>query len=128
MKPPFKKRLLQKTLAQLGESLVVVEGDKDEKALRNVGVRARVVKVRGLSVEKVVEKIVEESNGKRVVLLVDFDREGKRKEKELKQALAELGFSAGDSVRKNFRELFRINTVEQLPYALQRIEKEIGFE
>lgn len=120
-----KQKLLEKVFGSLEKSVVVVEGKNDAQALAEAGVQCNCVLVGGLKPEKVVEKIVAQER-EMIVLLTDFDDEGERKEKQLKRALAEAGLKADDGLRRKFRQLFRINTVEQLPFALRRLEKEIG--
>jgi|GEM_PF-1396514 len=117
-----KQRLLEKTLARLEKSTVVVEGKHDEQALRKAGLHCQIVLVMGRTTQLVIEKLPQNGN---IILLTDFDEEGRRKEKDLKQALAQNGLKADEAARKNFRQLFRINTVEQLPYALRGIEAEL---
>lgn len=126
-----KQALLDKLFDALEKSVVVVEGKNDAEALAEAGVQCACVLMAGLKPEKVVEKIIGQGNEKivaqqreQIVLLTDFDDEGERKEKELKRALAEAGLKADDGLRRKFRRLFGINTVEQLPFALRRLEKE----
>lgn len=120
-----KRALLKKLFDSLEKSAVVVEGKNDAGALAEAGVQCACVLVRGLKPERVVEKIFAQEREK-IVLLTDFDEEGERKEKELKRALAEAGLRPDDALRKKFRQLFRVNTVEQLPFALRRLEREIS--
>ena len=111
-----------------------MEGAKDEMALEEAEIHAETLQVRGETAAKIVEKICEklEARGgqtpeeKEVVLLTDFDAEGERKERELKQALRERGVRISEPLRKAVKTLFGIRTVEQLPSALEKLGKKIG--
>ncbi len=121
-----KRKLLGKTIASLEQSVVVVEGKRDQLALQKAGIQCLSVAVAGRKLEETIKKIGALALGKRVVLLTDFDEEGKRKEKELREALLHQGVKADIATRRNFRHLFRLSTVEQLPFALERLEKEVA--
>lgn len=121
-----KQKLLGKTIAALEQSVVVVEGKRDVLALQKAGVKCTTIAVAGKKLEDAIKKIGALALGKRVVLLTDFDGEGKRLEKELRTALLSHGVKADSATRSNFRQLFRINTVEQLPFALERLEQELA--
>lgn len=122
-----KQKLLRKTIAALEEGVVVVEGKRDQEALQKAGVQALTVAVRGEKLENIVRKIGWKAlAGKQVILLVDFDQEGRRKEAELREALLNAGVKVDRGSRANFRRLFRVSTIEQLPAALEKLGEEIA--
>lgn len=121
-----KQKLLRKTLNALRESVVVVEGKRDSLALQQAGIECRTLEVAARGLQETIKKIGARALGKRVVLLTDFDEEGKRLEKELRESLLSHGVKVEQGTRKNFRQLFRVNTVEQLPFALERLGQELA--
>ena len=121
-----KQKQLKKTLEALAQSVVVVEGVHDQKALAKAGVKAETVAVGANRLEDAIKKIGAKALGKRVVLLTDFDAEGKRKEKELREALHSHGVRVDAITRRKVKRLFPISTIEQLPYALEKLEEELA--
>ncbi len=111
--------------------MLVVEGKRDARALREAGIeKARVVQALG-SAENVASRVVKALSrtkgncvGNCVVLLTDFDVEGKRRCAELEEALLAEGISVNASLRRDFKRLFRVNRVEHLGFALERLLEE----
>lgn len=122
-----KQKLLRNTISALEEGVLVVEGKRDQEALQKAGVQALTVAVRAEKLESIVRKIASKAlAGKQIVLLVDFDQEGRRKEAELREALLNAGVKVHGGTRANFRRLFRVSTIEQLPAALEKLKEEIA--
>jgi 5S rRNA maturation endonuclease (ribonuclease M5) len=122
-----KLKPLRRILKQLDGSVVVVEGKRDVAALREAGVgNARMVQAVGSAerVANLVAKIALQTGRKRVVVLTDFDVEGKRRNAELEEALLAEGISANAVLRREFKRLFRVNRVEQIGFALERLLEE----
>ncbi|NYZ78240.1 toprim domain-containing protein [Candidatus Micrarchaeota archaeon] len=122
-----KLKLLRRLFKQLDESIVVVEGKRDVAALREAKVaEARIVQAVGSAerVANLVAEIAAQTGCSRVVLLTDFDVEGKRRNAELSEALLAEGISANAVLRREFKRLFRVNRVEQLGFALERLLEE----
>ncbi len=120
-----KRRLLSKIRRLLETEAVIVEGKKDVSALARAGFSApRITAVAGAKPERIAGKIQKELDGRRVLLLFDFDGEGKRKEAEFEAIFASNGVPVNRPGRKAFRALFRLRTVEDLPAAMARLEKE----
>jgi len=67
-------------LRTLETRVIVVEGERDEAALRGIGINAPVIQATG-SVERLVARVLRASRGrdKSVALLFDWDAEGRRK-------------------------------------------------
>ncbi|MBI4152914.1 toprim domain-containing protein [Candidatus Woesearchaeota archaeon] len=84
--------------------LVIVEGQRDRKALKEFGIE----KIMTLDTHhKLVEKITE----KEVVLLVDLDKEGKKVYGKLKDLLSRRGVKVNDKLR---HYLFRNTHLRQI--------------
>lgn len=76
-----------KSEASMG-ALLIVEGEKDVKALREIGIISGVIAIKscGKSLPEIVDEIV--STGSReIILLMDFDRRGKEITKRLAKSL-----------------------------------------
>ncbi len=133
LKQQRKLKRLRRIIKQLDESVLVVEGKRDAQALREAGVRkARLVQALG-SAENVASRVVKALSrstrerdrvGDRVVLLTDFDVEGKRRCAELEEALLAESIPVNASLRRDFKRLFRVNCVEHLGFALERLLEE----
>lgn len=81
---------------------VIVEGRNDEKALKRLGMEADIFKFGGNVVEPFCERVAELADS--VVILTDFDTEGKEMNLELRQVLEEKLDVMGD-YRKKFGKL-----------------------
>ena len=69
------------------ETILIVEGKKDIKALRNFGFKGKILEYRQL-----LEFLHKEKNTKKFILLVDFDQEGKKICKKLYNLLSVKGY------------------------------------
>jgi 5S rRNA maturation endonuclease (ribonuclease M5) len=115
-----KRKLLQTVLEDLPQRLVVVEGPKDAKALEITGCCTSTVMCGGRRLEVVAENAAKQSNGMPVLVLTDFDSEGERKAGVLETLLAAQPVKVDRQLRKRFRAVFGIRTIEELPAALER--------
>jgi 2,5-diamino-6-(ribosylamino)-4(3H)-pyrimidinone 5'-phosphate reductase len=85
-----KAEKIQQILEQLAEEAkdgkpVVVEGLKDEQALKSLGIIGKIVFVKkGLKTIIDVVSEVESMNSKEVILMLDFDKEGRELTEKLK--------------------------------------------
>ncbi|MEM1602419.1 MAG: toprim domain-containing protein [Candidatus Bathyarchaeia archaeon] len=70
------------------DALLVVEGEKDIKALRDMGIACNIVAVKssGKSVPDIIDEIIS-TGSKEIILLMDFDRRGKELTKRLVESL-----------------------------------------
>lgn len=70
--------ILQKLDHDYPHLLVIVEGKRDEKILRRLGLRAPIIKTQhGMPRQELLDEIVSEAGGKgKVLILTDFDEEG----------------------------------------------------
>jgi len=97
--------------------LVVVEGRKDKEALERLGVQ-RVVTVAQKPLYRVVESMM---NEKEVIILTDFDAEGKRWYGRLFRSLQRVGVKVDNSYRLFLMRETRLSHVEGLArYAARR--------
>ncbi|MEM2225674.1 MAG: hypothetical protein QXU87_10410 [Candidatus Caldarchaeum sp.] len=104
------KKIFDQLAAESEEgAAVLVEGVRDERVLRMIGFKGRVILASRLRGE--VERMP-----KKVILLLDFDREGLKNMKRLAKTLSSAGVKVDDSYHKRLRILKRygITTVESL--------------
>jgi 5S rRNA maturation endonuclease (ribonuclease M5) len=92
-----KEERIERLLESLAEesakgTLIVVEGWKDVKALRALGIEGKIITVKtgGKSLLGVLSDLEALKVGE-VILLLDFDRRGKEATKHLKQSLESMG-------------------------------------
>ena len=111
-----KEKFLKKLWRQLNESLLVVEGKNDVKALREVGVYTTIITANGKP-ERIVKKAVLEADRRPVSLLFDYDQEGQRKTFFYNELFFNADCNADLQARKRLRQLFPVHTIEDLPNA-----------
>jgi len=68
----------------LGNLVFIVEGKRDTKVLRLLGLNGQIVEKGGLSIYELVDKI---SLTETIVILTDFDLEGKKLRKQIKNEI-----------------------------------------
>ncbi len=126
-----KQEKIQQTIAKLIEASakgtpVVVEGKKDEAALRALGVCGMVltVKTGGKSLLTCVEEIEALGVGE-AVLILDFDRRGKEGTLRLQQSLEHVKIKANLRFWRDLEALTGkdIRCIESLPSYLETIQK-----
>lgn len=101
--------------------VVVVEGTKDLRALRGIGVEGEIVVFSGFS------NTAERLNGRRVIILTDYDAEGFEIEKGLIRALSSYGNIPNTELRKKIFRYIRkdITKVEELENFIRREKNEL---
>jgi len=104
---------LEKIIKKLEGKAVLVEGKHDVQSLEAIGVAAKFVTANGKTA-KIIERLEAISPEKAVVLLLDFDREGLRKQKFFKTALEEQGFSADTLFAQKLRSLLGFAQFEEI--------------
>ncbi len=114
MKPQDTQKTLDRTLSLLQGKVVFVEGKHDVAALEELGVDATIVCAHGVPL-RLVEKRAAECLRKGVVLLFDFDAEGRRKERVYAELLQSVGVFPLQVVRHRFERVFGARAIEELP-------------
>lgn len=92
---------------------VIVEGIKDKNALKMLGIK------RIIFLNKPLFEIVESIKEKEVVILTDFDSEGKKLYSKLKNGLARNGVNVNDKLRK-FLFFHGLSHVESITKFLEK--------
>ncbi|MEM0475377.1 MAG: hypothetical protein QW343_01120 [Candidatus Norongarragalinales archaeon] len=127
MEVDAKRKLLEKTKRGLEDAVLIIEGKRDERALRESGLApsAQVVKAGGRNAGAVARRALEakKSDEQKIVVLTDFDEEGERRASEIREALNAEGAAPDAALRRNFARLFGVACVEDAPAALARLEE-----
>lgn len=102
---------------------IIVEGRRDQAALRRLGVKGRIycLKARGESRHDFLERLDGTTNA---IVLTDFDREGKKLETWLYKELSQRGVRSDLKLWSRIRSLARteIRSVEELPGFFRSLE------
>lgn len=98
---------------------IVVEGPHDRAALEAFGV-TQLVTLSRTPLYKVVEDIAERS--KRVIILTDLDKEGKRLYSKLKQSFDRIGVQVDTVYREWLFKETKLSQIEGLPHYMKRQE------
>ena len=110
-------RALEESIEENAEGKVIlVEGKRDELALRKLGFTGPIEKFnRGWSVDRVVVYIVEEYGS--CIVLMDWDRTGGRLQKRLMDSMTSLDIKPCDELRRALSKAMKPDTmcVEDLP-------------
>ncbi|MBI4182260.1 MAG: toprim domain-containing protein [Candidatus Aenigmarchaeota archaeon] len=91
-----------RVLGDLREAVVVVEGTRDRLALEGLGM-SRIVPLNGRSLANVAEELAR-LRPPEVVILTDFDREGRALHARLRTLLARYGVRANPRLRHMVRQ------------------------
>ena len=107
---------------------VVVEGKKDSQALKQLGIKGKIItaKTSGKSFLDVIVEI-ERQRCQRLVLLLDFDRRGEELTKRLTRHLETAQIKANTNYWKELRALVGgdLKDIEGLPTYLQTLSKKV---
>ncbi len=103
------RRVIDQLVDEPVENVVVlVEGVRDEKVVRMMGYRGKIMLVSRF------RKEIEYIKPKKVILLLDFDREGLKNMRKLAKQLSAMGYRVDNTYHNRLRIVKRagINTVE----------------
>ena len=124
--------LLEKLVADSAKDcLIVVEGRKDVHALRELGVKGKIItaKTSRKSFLDITDEI-EKQTCPQVVLLLDFDRRGKELTKRLTQHLETVKIKTNTNYWKELQALVGrdVKDIEGIPTYLQTLNKKLAKE
>jgi len=105
---------------------ILIEGKKDEKALKKLGIDGTFIKVSGsgLKLFEIAEKSVKLSS--KVIILTDFDKKGEQLAKRLAEDIQSLGSYPNLEIRRKIMGITRkfIKDIESLPRHMEQLELE----
>lgn len=104
---------------------VIVEGIRDEEALRHIGVEASFYRVgdKGVTILEICERIRDEHT--QAFIFVDIDRAGEKIARKLRGYLSQLGVRINEKYRRSILRKLETEQVENIPVRLRRIESEL---
>lgn len=98
---------------------VVVEGPKDERTLKLLGIRANFTRVRDL-MKEIRDRGCSRVNGRSFIIMTDFDKEGKIIYSKLKDTITRYGGDVDDRPRVEYRRRGFPPLIEELEGFLRR--------
>lgn len=112
--------------AEIAVDVIIVEGSRDVEALRSLGFHGRIeMRSRvGVSEDDLIERLSRDSEN--VVVLTDFDEEGRRLNRHLSLLLERKSVKVDSRVRRTVGRLMAalgVNTVEALDNAERQIRQ-----
>ncbi len=104
----FRKVISQLADEPVEDVIVLVEGVRDEKVVRMMGYKGKIMLVSRF------RKEIEYVKPKKVILLLDFDREGLKNRRRLVKELSAMGYKVDTTYHDRLRIVKRagINTIE----------------
>ena len=120
-------RLVQRLSDQSRRGIpIIVEGRKDEGSLRELGINGPILclKAQGKSFPEFLEGI---SSTRRIIVLTDFDTEGKKLAKILVNELSKRKIKVDDSIWKQVGALVRqdIHTIQELGSCIEGMHRRV---
>ncbi|MFO7792246.1 MAG: toprim domain-containing protein [Candidatus Saliniplasma sp.] len=118
------ERVLETIREKNREIPIIVEGKKDVNALRRLGIKGRIIKIKtSKTVFRIIEGLRKEHD--EVIILTDWDRTGARLYHRVKKACKANTLSFDQNIRKRLIKYTRkdIKDVESLPAFLSRLRR-----
>jgi 5S rRNA maturation endonuclease (ribonuclease M5) len=105
---------------------VLIEGQKDEKALKDLGVNGNFIKVSGSGLKLFEIAEIAAQSAPRVIILTDFDRKGNELAKRLSEDIQSLGSHPDLLLRRIIMGITRryIKDIQSLPRHMEQLELE----
>ena len=121
----FQRLLDQISYESSNGSTIVVEGQKDQKSLRSIGISGPILCLQS-SRRNIVGFVESLTVTKKVIVLTDFDREGVSLAKKLSRMLTAQSLHVNMILWKSLRELTRseVRSIEELPKYHERLQIE----
>ena len=88
--------------------VAIVEGKKDKEAIEYFGFK-KIIVIGGKSLH-----LLSFRKGARVVILTDFDREGRRKARKLRRLMRENEVFIEEEIRREFARIFKVKKIEEI--------------
>jgi len=114
---------LNEFIEKLKESnkLIIVEGEKDRKALEQLGIK-KIITLNKEPLFKIVENISKEH--KEVIILTDLDKKGKQLYGKLNSSLQRLGLRVDNSFRNFLLKKTKLRQIEGIINYLEKIKNQ----
>ncbi len=116
---PGMLKIIEKYKEKNLEAPVVVEGKNDVQSLREIEFSGEIIIFNsGLSIVRFSEELRRKHD--RVIILTDFDRNGRRLRDDIEKFFISSGGSADTYLWEYLRRHAGVSTVEELPFAVNR--------
>ncbi len=130
-KKTYDYEALEDLIASLQEAssegaLIIVEGRRDESALRSLGIRGPVMTASYRSALDLAEDVSRSYS--RIIMLTDWDEKGEEMALNIEQHLRSVGSRADMDIRSRLKRLVRkeIKDVESLDFYVERMREIYG--
>ena len=103
---------------------VLIEGQKDEEALKELGINGNFIKVSGSGLKLFEIAEIAARSAPKVVILTDFDRKGNELARRLSLDIQSLGCHPDLQLRRTIMRMTRryIKDIESLPRHMKQLE------
>lgn len=105
---------------------ILIEGKKDEQALKNLGINGNFIKVSGSGLKLFEIAEIAAKSSSKVIILTDFDKKGNELAKRLAEDIQSLGSYPNLVIRRKIMGITRkfIKDIESLPRHMKQLELE----
>lgn len=105
---------------------ILIEGKKDEEALRKLGINGNFMKVSGSPLKLFEIAEIAAKSSSKIIILTDFDKKGNELAKRLSEDIQRLGSHADLEIRRKIMGITRryIKDIESLSRHLRQLELE----
>ncbi len=110
------EEIIEKIKEEIEEDklIIIVEGKKDKAALNNLGVKDSIFILNGKDIWNRLEEIANNNQEKHILILTDFDKEGKKLYGKITKDLERLGMKINKKYREFFQKRTKISQIEGL--------------
>lgn len=119
----FKAKKLARVLKQLNESVVLVEGKRDKKALETVLANAQITLIAGKKLDELAERM-KNAGVENASVLTDFDRRGEELAEKMKEALESHSIEPDVQARRELKFILGLRFFEEFESKLEKFRGE----
>ena len=119
----MKLRMFEKLKAKLAGMIILVEGKRDVKALKQAGIEGNeIIAINSRKMESIAVRL----SGKRVAILTDYDRTGEAKAKEAYEELLSHDALPNLECRRTLRSVLGLYRIEEINTSLRDFEEKLA--
>ena len=114
---------LLETFSSIDEP-IIVEGKRDAVVIKELGVKSKIYQISGKKLESVVEEVVKDG-WKKVLVLTDFDVEGRKIAAAITRLLVADGVSVDFALRRRIRSMMgSFAKIEEMKFLVKIIKED----
>lgn len=102
--------------------IILVEGKKDKAALMHLGIKEHIFILNGKDIWNRLEEIANNNKGKEMLILTDFDKEGKKLYGKITKDCERLGMKINKQYREFFQKRTKVSQIEGLDTYIENRE------